>query len=338
MVHPIICIFSAAFLLSIQFHDFAGAQNVGVNYGRVADNLPLPPQVIELCKSKNIQRIRLFDPNPDALKALQDSGIEVILGVVNNDLPTLANDPAFATTWVQINVVPFAATVPFRCIAVGNELISTDLAPSILPAMQAIQNALIAANLRIPVSTTVSQSVLGTSYPPSAGAWSPDAAPIIVPIVQYLQANKYPLLCNVYPYFAYASDPVHIRLDYALINTTEVVVTDGALGYTNLLDAQVDATYAALEKVGANDVETVVSETGWPSGGAETISTIINAQTYNNNLIARLKASTGTPKRPGKVLETYIFAMFNEDLKAAGIEQHFGLFNPDMTEVYPINF
>ncbi|KAK8959445.1 hypothetical protein KSP40_PGU017618 [Platanthera guangdongensis] len=37
------------------------------NYGMKGDNLPTPPQVISLCRSKNITRLRLFDPNAAAL-------------------------------------------------------------------------------------------------------------------------------------------------------------------------------------------------------------------------------------------------------------------------------
>ncbi|KDP31860.1 hypothetical protein JCGZ_12321 [Jatropha curcas] len=231
------------------------------------------------------------------------AGIQVILGAVDNDLPTLATNPTFATTWSFLQCKPYK---------------------------------IIAANLTIPISTAIFQQTLSVSYPPSAGSWSSDASPYIIPVAQFLQANKYPLLCNVYTYFSYQSDPEHIRLDYALINTSEVTVQDGSLGYTNLLDASIDAIYAALEKVGANDVEIIVSETGWPSGGPDSATTI-NAQTYNNNVIARL-ANVGTPKRPGQVLESYIFALFNEDLNSVGIEQHFGLFYLNLTEVYPVNF
>ena len=96
-----------------------------------------------------------------------------------------------------------------------------------------------------------------------------------------------------------------------------------------------DSVHAALEKAGAPTVRVVVSESGWPSAGGDA-ATVQNAQTYVQNLIDH--AGQGTPKRPGP-LETYVFAMFNENQKTGDeIERHFGLFNPDKSPVYPITF
>ena len=129
-----------------------------------------------------------------------------------------------------------------------------------------------------------------------------------------------------------------MRLDYSLFTANGVVVHDGALGYSNLFDAILDATYSALEKVGGSNVDIVVSETGWPSGGNGVGATLENAKTYNNNVVAHVEKHAGTPKRPGKAIETYLFAMFNENQKPEGTEQNFGLYQPDMTEVYHVDF
>lgn len=180
--------------------------------------------------------------------------------------------------------------------------------------------------------------VLGTSYPPSQGAFSQSAVSVLTPIVAFLQAKGTPLLVNVYPYFAYAGSPNNVPLDYALFTSPSVVVQDGSLGYTNLFDAIVDSIYAALEKAGGPQVAVVVSETGWPSGGGGVGATVDNARLYNNNVVAHVESSAGTPRRPGKGIDTYLFAMFNEDEKPAGTEQNFGLYRPDMSEVYHVNF
>ncbi|BFG38988.1 hypothetical protein CerSpe_252620 [Prunus speciosa] len=189
-------------------------------------------------------------------------------------------------------------------------MVPSQNASSILPAMQNLRTALIAANLNIPISTAVFQNVLASPFPPSAGTWHPDAVSIMVPLAR---------LC----------------IDEYLRGYCKL--TDGALGYTNLLDASLDALYWALEKVGAPNVEIVVAETGWPSAGeGHDPATIDNARTYNSNLIKH--GQFGTPKRLGKGLEAYIFALFNEDLKPRGSESHWGLFYPDMSEVYHVDF
>ncbi|KAL5550992.1 hypothetical protein UlMin_001168 [Ulmus minor] len=274
----------------------------------LGDNLPPPSEVISLLNSKNITKTRLFNPNQEALQALQNSGVEVILGTLNQDIQTLATNPSFALNWLQTNVIPFAETVKFRCISVGNEVIPSNLAPFVFPAMQTLKAALLESNLEINVTTC------------------------------FLVENQSPLLVNIYPYFAYIYEQQEIALAYALFNSSEVVVRDGDFEYYNLFDAMIDAVYSALEKIGGESVEILVSESGWPSNENGEIATIENAKMYNNNLIRHVLRGNGTPKRKGKSIEGFVFAIFNENLKPPGTEQNFGLFYPNMTEVYHVAF
>lgn len=102
---------------------------------------------------------------------------------------------------------------------------------------------------------------------------------------------------------------------------------------------KVDAVHSALSAMGFKDVEIVVAETGWPYKGdpTEAGATIENAQAYNKNLIAHLKSMAGTPLMPGKVIDTYLFALYDENLKPGkASERAFGLFRPDLTMTYDI--
>ncbi|KAK4855786.1 hypothetical protein QYF36_010869 [Acer negundo] len=315
-----------------------GAHSIGVCYGRVANDLPTDDQVVNLFHANGIYKMRLYDPNESTLQALKASDIELMLGVPNENLQALS-DPSAAKDWVQRFILPYSSDVKFRYIVVGNEIKYNDLAAQyVLPAMQNMYDAIKAANLQgqIGVSTSIEPSLLGSSYPPSSGSFSTNASPYIVPIVQFLMKTGDPLLANIYPYFGYVSDPADIKLEYALFTSPGPVVIDGQFKYQNLFHALLDALYAALEKAGAPSLKVVVSETGWPSDGGNA-ATVENARTYYRNVIDHVKS--GTPRRPGEAIETYLFAMFDENQKGpAETERHFGLFSPSMQSKYQITF
>ncbi|PUZ54352.1 hypothetical protein GQ55_5G124900 [Panicum hallii var. hallii] len=319
----------------------SGVEGIGVNYGMIANNLPSPDKVIALCRARNITDVRLFHPDTAVLAALRGSGLGVVLGTLNEDLARLASDASFAASWVQSYVQPFAGAVRFLYVTAGNEVIPGDLAALVLPAMRNLESALRGAGLGgVAVTTAVSTAVLGSSYPPSQGAFSEEALPTVGPIASFLASRSAPLLVNVYPYFAYAADPSSVPLDYALLQpASAATVTDGGVEYTNMFDAIVDAMHAALGRVAASGaVDVVVSETGWPSGGGGAGASVGNAAAYVNNVVRRVGSGRGTPRRPGKAVEAFVFAMFNENQKPEGVERHFGLFEPDMTEVYHVDF
>jgi hypothetical protein len=126
----------------------AGAQSVGVCYGRNGNNLPSDGDVVALYKSSGIGRMRIYEPYPSTLDALRGSNIELIIGILNSNLQGLT-DAAAATTWVQNNIRNYWPDVKFKYIAVGNEVRPGDSeAQYVQPAMQNILNAIAAANLQ----------------------------------------------------------------------------------------------------------------------------------------------------------------------------------------------
>ncbi|CAN1134516.1 Glucan endo-1,3-beta-glucosidase, basic isoform [Linum perenne] len=305
----------------------------------LGDNLPPATEVVSLYNHYNIRRMRIYDPNPDALRALNGSRIDLIVGVPNDQLQGIAINHGAADSWVQTNILNHLHGVRFRYIAVGNEITPTSpFAKFLYPAMVNIQNSISRhpAAKHIKVSSAFIYGVIGVSYPPSQGQFNKDYWPIVEPILKFLIKNRSPLLLNVYPFFAYFFNPGQVRLDYALFTAPAGLVPDPPLGYGNLFDAMVDAAYSALEKAGAGDLTIVVAETGWTTAGAGNATTVENARLYNNNLVKHVER--GTPKRPGKEIETYLFGLFDEDLKSPETEKHWGLFTPDKKHKYPINF
>lgn len=153
-------------------------------------------------------------------------------------------------------------------------------------------------------------------------------------------ATGSPFAINPYPYFAYASDSRPETLAFCLFQpNTGRFDPNTNINYMNMFDAQLDAVRSALNSLGFKNVEIVVAETGWPYKGDsnEVGPSLENAKAYNGNLIAHLRSKVGTPLVPGKSVDTYLFALYDEDLKPGpASERAFGLFKPDLSMTYDV--
>ncbi|KAL2622501.1 hypothetical protein R1flu_002706 [Riccia fluitans] len=336
---PMVRISSALFILSMLVLD-VGA--IGVNYGQIADNLPPPAQVRQLVETTTIKKLKLFDTNPNVLTAFAGSPIEIVVAAGNDQIVPLANSPEAALQWVQTNVAAYPTT-NITMISLGNEVLAyaADSAPSLLPALQNLHQAVVTLGLdgQVKVTTPHAMSILAASEPPSAGVFRDWEGTIVIPMLSFLAQTQSPLMVNAYAYFAYINSP-NVTLNFCLFQPTpDEVKFDNVtlLNYTSMFDAQVDALYHAMDKAGFNNVSVAVGETGWPSVGDPYVKgpSRESAQLFNYNLVKHLESGVGTPWKPGVVTDTYIFALFNENQKPGpSYEQNFGLFYPNSTLVY----
>ncbi|KAK7294087.1 hypothetical protein RJT34_16970 [Clitoria ternatea] len=319
----------------------------GVNYGRIADNLPSPHSVVTLLKAAKIRNIRIYDVDHQVLSAFKGSGIAINVCLPNELLKDISVGEDRAMNWVKENIQPFLPGTKISGIAIGNEILGggdVELWEVLVPAAKNIYSALQRLDLanHIEVSSPHSEAVFENSFPPSACTFREDMLPYMKPLLQFFSQIGTPFYINAYPFLAYKNDPQHIDINYALFKKNPGIYdAKTKLHYDNMFDAQIDAAYAALEKLGYDKMEVIVSETGWASHGDENEAgaTVKNARTYNKNLRKRLLKKKGTPYRPKTVAKAYVFALFNENLKPGPTsERNFGLFKPDGSIAYDIGF
>ncbi|PIN05594.1 Glucan endo-1,3-beta-D-glucosidase [Handroanthus impetiginosus] len=330
-------------LFSLLSHSTIGAAPVGVCYGRVATNLPPPSAVISLLQSNGISRIRLFNPDLDALSPFSGTQIDLMIGVPNEILPTLANGTIDTSLqWLKSNIFLHVSPSQVRYLAVGNEVLLKDpfYAPYLVPAIHNLYKAIQTLGLdnTIKISSSHAATILSNSYPPSTGSFDPNIMPILTPLLQFLRETGSPLMVNIYPFFSYINNKKYVTLDYALFRSSKIELIDQNLGYTNMFDATIDAFVYAMEREGFDGIPVVVTETGWPTGGGEAAG-VDNALAYNGNVVLRALNNVGTPKRPGVGVEVFLFDLFDENGKSGGeYERHFGIFGINGSKAYDISF
>ncbi|XP_022138981.1 glucan endo-1,3-beta-glucosidase [Momordica charantia] len=326
-------------VLLLLLHISTSTVSIGVNYGTLGNNLRPPAEVANFIKTQTtFDRVKIFDANPDILRAFAGTGILVTVTIGNGDIPRLT-DPAAAQQWVAANIVPFHPQTRINYIAVGNEvlLITRDLVPQLVPAMRSLQQALVQAGITDIKVTTPQALILQTSNPPSAGRFFPaDAQALFTPLLQFLRETKAPFMMNPYPYFGMSSPK---QLNFALFRPNPGLYDKFTrITYTNMFVANMDAVYSAMKAIGFADVDIVVGETGWPTRcDGNPICSPDNAAHYNRHLINLVKSGEGTPLMPNRRFEAYLFGLFNENVKPGPeAERNWGLFQPDFTPVYDV--
>jgi hypothetical protein len=95
---------AAAVLVSWLCAAVVGVGAIGANWGTQTSH-PLPPDtVVRLLKDNGFQKVKLFDAEDGTMNALKKSGLEVMVGIPNDMLQTMATSMKAAQKWVDTNV------------------------------------------------------------------------------------------------------------------------------------------------------------------------------------------------------------------------------------------
>uniref|UniRef100_A0A1D1Y735 glucan endo-1,3-beta-D-glucosidase n=1 Tax=Anthurium amnicola TaxID=1678845 RepID=A0A1D1Y735_9ARAE len=321
---------------------------VGINIGTDLSNLPSASDIVSILKSQDIHHVRLFDADHQLLTALANTGIEAMVGVPNDQILRIGQSRSEAADWVKNNIASFVPATNITFIAVGSEVLTAipNAALVLVPAMQFLQSALVAANLnfQVKVSTPHSMNMIPKSFPPSTAAFNSTWNSVMFQLLQFLRNTGSSFMLNAHPYYGYTQGSGIFPLDYALFRSLtpnkQIVDPNTLSHYNNMFDAMVDATYYSMQALNFSGIPVLVTETGWPwlGGANEPDATVDNALVYNANLVQHVLNGAGTPGQPNTTVNAYIYELFNEDLRPGPIsEKNWGLFFQNGTAIYSVN-
>lgn len=322
------------------------SNGLGVNWGtQMAQNLH-PSVVVQMLKDNKINKVKLFDSDPWTVKYFAGTGIEVMLGIPNNQLSRFSDDYDKAKDWVKENVTKhlYDGGVDIKFVAVGNEPFLKAYNGSNLkttfPAVKNIQKALNEAGVGNKIKATIPQNAdvyeSGTSGP-SEGNFRKDIRDLMVQIVRFFNDNESPFLVNIYPFLSLYENP-DFPVEFAFFDGGAKPVQDKNIQYTNMFDANLDTLVYSLKKSGASKVKVMVGEIGWPTDG-NINANVKMAKKFYDGLFKKLATNKGTPLHPGYI-EVYLFSLTDENQKSIApgdFERHWGIFQYDGQPKFPMD-
>ncbi|CAI0429589.1 unnamed protein product [Linum tenue] len=322
----------------------ADAQGIGVTLARDMQKPPPPKAILWLLRQKNIKKVRVYDAfnDRDLLEALQDTGIDVLVGMNNDDVYRVAADVSSneAAKWLEQNIKPYYERVSFRCLQIGRRMSQQGnrQISAVFQALVHVQAAQKRLGLDISLGIDLDTNVMTESFPPSAASFDVSILPVLRPMLTFMEHNMGTLIVSIYPMIRYVTDLYYeykgVSIDYALLNGETVVVTDNGLQYTNMMDGLMDAFYTSLKKLGIS-MRVIVGETGWPSSSEVKYATQKLAGEYIYNLAERLKNNVGTPLKPQWHVETFIHTLYVQDKNNDGMYKWYGMFYPNGSPANP---
>lgn len=323
--------------------DSASSTTMGMNFSNQFMSQPVAPATAaSQIAALPVRRAKTFSyqgADRQFIEAAATRNLKLAVGIPNADLQALANGN---TQDLVAAIRPYAASIELLCV--GNEPLGAwhngRYLNLLVPAMQQVHKALQQTNLRIGVTVPLNYSIMGASFPPSAGSFHSRLSPIISNACGVMAASGAPFMINVYPFLDYIGNPTQIPLPYCLFTAQpNHWAHDGSYTYKNIFDASLDALYVALGRIGRGSLPIVVGECGWPTQG-HPVATVAHAQTFNQNLIDHCKSGSGTPRQPGQI-GCYVFEMYDENQKSTApgpFEVAWGVYNAGQQAKYPLTW
>jgi len=353
--------FLSSFLV-VLFHLAVAVHGIGINYGTLGDNLPPPATVANFLKTRTtIDRVKIYDVNPQILQAFANTGVPVTVTAPNGDIAILKQIES-ARQWVVTHIKPFHPQTKIKYILVGSELLHWGDAAMIRglnPAMRTLHAALLAegiTDIKVfnPSFSLLLLALLHIYRTCHAFKFSLVNFLFLFLFFQVTTAHSLGIMRSSIPPSAgrfrpgYAKHVLGPMLKFLketkapfMVNPYPYFGYNGKnvnfllfrpnrglydrytkLSYTNQFDALLDAVYSAMKDLGHGDVDIAIGETGWPSVcDGWDACSLSNAQSFNGQLVKHLASGKGTPLMPNRTFETYIFALFNENQKPGPIAE-----------------
>ncbi|KAL2498699.1 O-Glycosyl hydrolase family 17 protein [Abeliophyllum distichum] len=322
-------------------------QGIGVNWGTQASQNLQPSTIVQMLKDNKIDQVKLFDSDHWTVKFFAGTGIEVMLGIPNNQLAKLANDYDEAKDWVKENVTKhlYDGGVKIKYVAVGNEPFLKSYNGSNLkttfPALKNIQKALDEAGIGDKIKVTIPQNAdvyESGSNTPSAGNFRSDIKDNMIQILKFFKENNSPFLVNIYPFLSLYQNP-DFPMEFAFFDGGAKPVQDKGISYSNMFDANLDTLVWSLRKVGIQKMKIIVGEIGWPTEG-HIKANVKLAQKFYDGFFKKMATNKGTPLYPGDI-DYYLFSLTDENQKSIApgdFERHWGVFRYDGQPKFPVDF
>ncbi|WCJ19768.1 O-Glycosyl hydrolases family 17 protein [Euphorbia peplus] len=315
---------------------------IGVTYNTTATTTT--DAIAAAVNSFHFRRLRLLHSDPKLIRSFAYSNVSLFLSIPNSVLLPLAANRTVAVHWLYGHVLPYYPRSKISVISVGDDAVSPELRPFLLPAIRNLYLALRDLGIsKISVSTTFSFfSTVRAPFPPSSASFQEPLGELVIrPLLQFLEDTNSSFLIKIYPYNIYKMY-TEIPIGFALFeehpfNFRDDLVT--GVRYRNLFDMMVDAVITSMAIAGHQNVPVVVAETGWPSSGRgldEVEATLALSEKYVRGLVSHLRSGLGTPLRKEGVAEAYVFELIDQEEKEGA--RNWGLLYANMSKKYNIDF